>query len=414
VSAALLVPSRPEAAETDKPPRERVAFALLRADGKPLGHRVRVHLYNEYGEVDSSTEGTPSAEAGVVSYDRLPCARYDLWVEGPPADAAPDGEGLAAALFRGLEVTPGDGPQAIKLTVPQAGAVTGRLVDDDGKTPARKHVVALETGTAPDDATPPPAWAAAYARGALTCYVQAEVADDGTFVLRGLTPGKHSLDVRRPGARQAWCTIPDVPVTAGRVTDLGTLQVARSGWEYLFDGRTLDGWAESDFRGRKEVRVENGRIILSLGSDMTGVTWTGAVPRVDYEVSLQAMRVAGDDFFCGLTFPVKDDYCSLILGGWGGSVVGLSSLDGADASENETSRWIRFDSLRWYRIHLRVTATQIAAWLDADGLVDVATAGRQISTRIEVEPSKPFGIATWRTTGAVRDIRLRRLDAAAQ
>jgi len=414
VSAALLVPWRLEAAETDKPRRERVTFALSRADGKPLGCRVRAHLYDEGGEVDGAAGDVWSDEAGVVSYGRLLYARYDLWVEGPPADAAPGGEGLSAALFRGLEVTPGDGPQTVKLTVPQAGTVMGRLVRDDGKTPAQGHVVAVETGTVPDEATAPAAWAAAYARGTLTCYAQAEVADDGAFVLRGLAPGKHCLDVRRPGERQAWCTIPDVLVTAGGVTDLGTVAVARNGWEYLFDGRTLDGWAESDFHGRKEVRIENGRIVLSMGNDMTGITWPGAAPRVDYEVSLQAMRVAGDDFFCGLTFPVKGDYCSLILGGWGGSVVGLSSLDGADASENETSQWIRFDSLRWYRVRLRVTTTQIAAWLDGSRIVDVATEGRHISTRIEVEPSKPFGIATWRTTGALRDIRLRRLDAAAQ
>jgi hypothetical protein len=135
------------------------------------------------------------------------------------------------------------------------------------------------------------------------------------------------------------------------------------------------------------------------------------VPKVDYEVTLQGVRVAVSDFYCGLTFPVGDTFCSLILGGWGGSVVGLSSLDYADASENETTRWLQFRNGRWYRIRVRVLVDRIAAWLDGEKIVDVSIADRRVSTRIEVEPSKPFGISTWRTTGAARDIRLRRLTA---
>src|SRR5688572_30785560 len=41
----------------------------------------------------------------------------------------------------------------------------------------------------------------------------------------------------------------------------------------LFDGKSLQGWAISDFAGRGEVKVEEGKIILGNGV-MTGVTWT--------------------------------------------------------------------------------------------------------------------------------------------
>ena len=58
---------------------------------------------------------------------------------------------------------------------------------------------------------------------------------------------------------------------------------------------------------------------------MTGITWTNEVPTNNYEISLEAMRVEGSDFFCALTFPVGNDPCSFIVGGWGGGVVGLSS-----------------------------------------------------------------------------------------
>jgi hypothetical protein len=119
--------------------------------------------------------------------------------------------------------------------------------------------------------------------------------------------------------------------------------------------------------------------------------------------------VDGSDFFCGLTFPVKEDPCTLILGGWGGSLVGLSSLDGMDASENETTTIVSFQNQRWYRVRLRVTAAKIEAWLDSQKIIDANITDRKISIRWECEPCKPFGIATWRTTGAVRDIRIRRL-----
>src|SRR5689334_13543165 len=93
-------------------------------------------------------------------------------------------------------------------------------------------------------------------------------------------------------------------------------------WQSLFDGKTLTGWKVTDFAGRGDVKVDSGRLLLETGV-MTGVTWSNDLPRMDYEISLEAMRVDGSDFFCGLTFPVGKDPCSFIVGGWGGGVVGL-------------------------------------------------------------------------------------------
>ncbi len=182
----------------------------------------------------------------------------------------------------------------------------------------------------------------------------------------------------------------------------------KDAWRTLFDGKTLKGWAVTDFAGRGEVTVEKGKLILGYGY-MTGVTWTNEIPRMNYEISLDAMRVEGSDFFCGLTFPVGSDPCSLIVGGWGGGVVGLSSLDGEDAANNETTQYMNFESGRWYHIRLQVTTNAIKAWIDNDEIIDVDTTGRQISIRAEVEPSKPLGIASWSTAAALRDIRIRRL-----
>ena len=61
-------------------------------------------------------------------------------------------------------------------------------------------------------------------------------------------------------------------------------------------------------------------------------------------------------------------------------------------------------------IRMRVTSTNLQAWIDDERLVNVGTKDRKISIRWECEPCKPFGFATWSTTGAVRKIRVRRLD----
>jgi hypothetical protein len=182
----------------------------------------------------------------------------------------------------------------------------------------------------------------------------------------------------------------------------------------LFDGQTLGQWKITDFGGQGDVEVKDGAIYLGMGNYMTGVTWPGPVVRMNYEISLEAMRVEGNDFFCGLTFPVAESPCTLILGGWGGSVCGLSSIDRYDASENETTRMISFEKGKWYKVRLRVVPNHIQAWLDDNDLVDIDVTGRKIDIRIEVDLSQPLGIATYATTGAVRNIRLKALPEQPQ
>ena len=178
----------------------------------------------------------------------------------------------------------------------------------------------------------------------------------------------------------------------------------------LFDGKTLTNWQPSKFYGQGPVTVENGDIILAAGKDLTGITWSGsALPTTNYELTLQARRLEGRDFFAGVTFPVGASFCSLILGGWGGSIVGLSSINGIDASENTTSQSIDFELQKWYDVRIRVTPEKIDSWLDGKHIIEQDLKGNQISVRIEVEPSQPLGIASWRTKAGIRQIRLRRL-----
>ena len=123
---------------------------------------------------------------------------------------------------------------------------------------------------------------------------------------------------------------------------------AIEGWDMLFDGKTLKGWKVTKFGGEGEVNVAEGRIVMDYGSPITGITYTGKPPRIDYEIELEAMPIEGLDFFVGLTMPVKESYISLIVAGWAGAVVGLSNIDDKDASENETTKFMKFDE-HYYR-----------------------------------------------------------------
>jgi hypothetical protein len=188
-------------------------------------------------------------------------------------------------------------------------------------------------------------------------------------------------------------------------------QAKMTSWKNLFDGKSLGKWKVTDFHDTPAVTVVDGAIQLPIGNDMTGITLAGDPPsRINYEIEIIAMKVAGNDFFTGLTFPIGKDYLSLIVGGWGGGLVGLSSINGMDASENDTSSWREFEPKRWYTIRLRVTEGRVEGWIDNEKVINRRLDGETLSTRIEVESSKPLGISTWRTHGAIKSIRWRGVD----
>lgn len=193
---------------------------------------------------------------------------------------------------------------------------------------------------------------------------------------------------------------------------------AAKGERLLFDGKSLAGWAPSGFEGETDVKVEprfkdgRGAIIIERGVTLSGITWIrgGELPRTNYELSLEAMRLEGSDFFCGLTFPVGKSACTLVVGGWGGGVVGISSVDGNDASENETASGMEVVDNRWYRIRVRVTDAKLEAWIDDENRVDLELRDRVIGLRPgDIQRSLPLGIATYMTKAAIRDVRLKRL-----
>ncbi len=198
-----------------------------------------------------------------------------------------------------------------------------------------------------------------------------------------------------------------VSVHAGVATAEEEANQFDSNWRPLFDGKSLDGWRVSRFGGEGEVYVEDKQLILDYGSSLTGVTFDGKPTQNNYEIKLEAKRLDGTDFFCGLTFPVGKSHCSLIVGGWGGALVGLSSIDGFDASENDTTQSMPFKRDQWYRIKIRVEDKLIVVWIDGKKVIDQDIEGRQISIRPEVALSRPLGVCAWETRAAIRHVMMR-------
>jgi len=244
------------------------------------------------------------------------------------------------------------------------------------------------------------------------------------------------------------------------------------GWLSLFNGKDLSGWEETDYAGRGNVKVQNGELHIENGLVITGVTYTNktVLPKTNYEIEYEAKKLNGTDFFGLLTFPVGDAHASLVTGGWGGAVTGISSINSMDASENNTTVYLKFNKDHWYKFRLRVTPDNLSVWMTLkEHLIplnatvasvvkayqeDAAKAGqtltaeqaeaalRAINPKLdenipardtiyfpgeaqiinetikdkvvnmrvgEIELSAPLGFATFQTYGVLRNIRMRRI-----
>ena len=195
------------------------------------------------------------------------------------------------------------------------------------------------------------------------------------------------------------------------IEDLPFEQVVPDGWESLMDGKTLTGWEIVRSGGEGEPYVDKGKLVLPMAVNglSTGLRWVGdSLPVNNYAVYYEARRMAGNDIFCGLSFPYGNTFATLIVGGWGGSVCGLSSIDGDDASENETTKHIYFKDNQWYPVLLRVTSDSIRAIIDTVQVVDIATAGKRIHLRGGTSVSG-LTLCSYLTTGEIRNLRIKRL-----
>ncbi|WP_395735434.1 family 16 glycoside hydrolase [Prosthecobacter sp.] len=189
----------------------------------------------------------------------------------------------------------------------------------------------------------------------------------------------------------------------------------RGEWKLLSDEFT-PAWKAAEIPEAGKVLIQGGEITLQPGQPMTGVRfdaekWKAAeMPRMRYSIEYEAMRVEGNDFFGTVTFPVNESHVSLVVGGWGGTLVGISSIDEMDASENNTRGNGYFENKRWHQVRIEVRDDELKAWINGKLFVNTSTKGHKLGMRDgEIEKCTPFGFASYLSQSRVRNVVLRRL-----
>jgi hypothetical protein len=185
------------------------------------------------------------------------------------------------------------------------------------------------------------------------------------------------------------------------------------------DARSLSliEWKQVEWGGSGAVSYsgETGILSIGTGTPMTLAKWDGELadlPMDNYEIRWEARRIDGEDFFCGLTFPVGSaEHClTFIAGGWRGQVTGISNVNGYDAAENQTRVWVPFENGRWYQFRLEVTSAMIRAEVDGRQIIALHRPGKILEMRSgEMEWLKPLGFGTWRSSGQIREVTVREL-----
>ncbi len=183
----------------------------------------------------------------------------------------------------------------------------------------------------------------------------------------------------------------------------------------LFDGKSLNDWESVDIGASGAVELEGGLMIINQGDSISGAVYkkAAALPMTNYEISLEAKRLEGVDFFCGLTFPVGSvkTCATLVCGGWGGAVTGISNIDNLDASENSTSNFVRYEDNKWYAVKVRVTPENLSVWIDGKHLIDQDLKDKKVNVRPgPIESYLPLSFTTYATTAAIRNVKLKVLE----
>ncbi len=175
----------------------------------------------------------------------------------------------------------------------------------------------------------------------------------------------------------------------------------------LFDGRTMNQWEIIGFGTGREIVVADGCIVAEAGYPLAGIRFTGdELPVTDYSLCLDARKIDGTDFFCCITFPAGQETCSFVMGGWGGPVTGISCVDEADASDNQTRSVKKYEPGKWYPVRIDVTDGRIVCHVDGETVVDLPRDGIRLSVRGDIDKTRPLGICAFETESSWRNIQL--------
>jgi len=178
---------------------------------------------------------------------------------------------------------------------------------------------------------------------------------------------------------------------------------------HLFNGKDLSGWKVAEIWGAGKVDVlSNGVVSCGVGRPLTCMAYTNAFPTQNYEVKVEALRKEGSDFFIALTLPVESNACTVVIGGWGGRLCGISSIDYMDASENVYSDGVSLSNNVWYTLCVRVTPKLLEVSLN-DTLYTAKVPYEKSSIfslrpGSDIDKTLPFGLATFETQALWRNL----------
>jgi len=183
----------------------------------------------------------------------------------------------------------------------------------------------------------------------------------------------------------------------------------------LFNGKDLSGWKVVDYHRGGEVKVlPDGTVSCAAGNPFSGIAYTNPVPTMSYELQLEVMRVEGSDFFVGLTIPIEESFCTVIIGGWGGGLCGISCVNYMDASENQWTRGVSFENNKWHTLRVRVMPNVLQVFLDEKQTYHARVEwekASQFSLRSgsDIDKAKPLGLVSYQTHAKWRNFTLTKI-----
>lgn len=183
-------------------------------------------------------------------------------------------------------------------------------------------------------------------------------------------------------------------------------------WKPLLEQEQHGKWEVTSFGGEGKVELKSNEVTLDIGFPMTGINFKGDFPKDGFEIEMEANRLEGSDFLCGLTFPVGKGYCTYVGGGWGGTLVGLSCIDNNDAANNSTTQFYNFENKKWYKFRVRVDKEHITCWIDDKEYIKHPREGHEFQVRSEVNASRPLGLAVYQSRVQIRNLKYRALTEA--
>jgi Domain of Unknown Function (DUF1080) len=179
----------------------------------------------------------------------------------------------------------------------------------------------------------------------------------------------------------------------------------------LLEGELAAAWQQAGIPEEGKIVVKEGELEIASGAPMTGAkfaNWDQAkMPGTNYSIQFEAMRLEGRDIFGMCTFPVSshEAHATFVIGGWGGTVTGISSLNFLDASENATRAEQAFQNGVWYVVRIEVRPEDLRVWINDRPVVNASIKGKKVSLRAgDIDHCLPFGFATWGTKAKVRRV----------